>query len=163
MSLFYIYTTYTEVLRNILVQHVKNPIYYTTYRCMVYLQNKYTILTNDNSILRSIWINITQLIVSFWESAWSFFCYFLALPHFCNTVFGGKSAWLRLRQQSTQPHHVTPALSQCVLFFLIQMCLLSDYSIIAVAFFRDQTWRLRILPTTWEGEWIEKVYISTER
>ena len=46
-------------------------------------------------------------------------CYYsLVLPHLYNTVFGWQSAWLWIRrQQSTQSHHVTPALSQCVLFF----------------------------------------------
>ena len=44
--------------------------------------------------------------------------YSLVLPHLYNTVFGWQSAWLWIRrQQSTQSHHVTPALSQCVLFF----------------------------------------------
>jgi len=46
-------------------------------------------------------------------------CYYsLVLPHLYNTVFGWQSAWLWIcRQQSTQSHLVTPALSQCVLFF----------------------------------------------
>jgi len=46
-------------------------------------------------------------------------CYYSpVLPHLYNTVFGWQSAWLWIRrQQSTQSHHVTSALSQCVLFF----------------------------------------------
>jgi len=39
---------------------------------MVHLKNIIIIFTKHNSILRKTRINITQLIVSFWESAWSF-------------------------------------------------------------------------------------------
>ena len=38
----------------------------------MYLKNIYTFFTKHNSILRSIHINITQLIISFRKSAWSF-------------------------------------------------------------------------------------------
>ena len=48
-------------------------------------------------------------------------CYYsLVLPHLYNTVFGWQSVWLWIhRQQSTESHHVTPALSKCVLFLSV--------------------------------------------
>ena len=98
---------------------------------MVYLKNIYIIFTKHNSILRSIWINITQngfilrISVVIWYHS-------LALPHFYNTVFGGKSAWLWLRQQSTQSHNVWFARTQCVLFF----CFFNLFKVDFVSSFR---------------------------
>ena len=39
---------------------------------VVLREHTHTIFIKHNSILRSIWIHITQLMVSFWESAWPF-------------------------------------------------------------------------------------------
>jgi len=72
LYLYNIYRSLTQHIGSTCKTQVEIQWYYTTYRCMVYLENIHTIFTKHNSILRSIWIYIKQLLVSFWESAWSF-------------------------------------------------------------------------------------------
>jgi len=112
----------------IITQHIRNS--YTTWLCK-----------NSNNCTQHIGVFCT------WEHTHNFYCsqqyisqymtshyttygfflrisvvicyYSLVLPHLYNTVFGCQSVWLWIRhQQSTQSPHVTPALSQCVFFFL---------------------------------------------
>ena len=85
----------------------------------------YGILTHHIHNSYKTWQYITQYFKQYWTTNGFIsrinvvICFYsLALPRFYNAVFGGKSAWLWLKEQSTQPYYFTSALLGCVIFFI---------------------------------------------
>ena len=138
---------------------------------MLYSKNRNTIFTIHNSTFRSIWIHITQLLVSFWESAWSFviiplyslICtiqYLADSPRDCGYVVNNP-----LSPIMSHPH------CRNVCYFFQGwthnsnwvLCLPADY---CCGIFSRSDMKMRVLKMLaksafWEGDWLEEVYIST--